>query len=320
MKKATTGFGLLNIKNNETTMKINLYFSSFILLLAFTTSAQITKGGSTKNYERYHITYDSIVTETKVPLKGFTEHLSFDIAYVTPTDEWSKTQMTQSEYLSNPYWASPFFTGQVGLTRGFSMGFGGITPLNSLNKNLIPNIDLGLNIKYGATFLGYSWRDIYTPGYVMHELFNESPTYGIFSMIYFGIGPSITLIPKPQDPKFALDLYCRFNANLVLTPNFSNIYFLSEGGWYDLETTRSGVCFDISPTLGFNLRFKGIKFFLENTINVKAQNASNGVEISEQMEIYESSTGNTDYYYNTFSLSNLLKLSNLQVGIGLPIN
>jgi hypothetical protein len=152
----------------------------------------------------------------------------------------------------------------------------------------------------------------------MYELFNESPTYQLYSMYYLGIGPAITLIKNPKDPKFALDLFCRFNANLVLTPNFSNIYFLSEGGWYDLETVRSGVCFEISPTLGFNLRFKGIKFFLENTINLKAQNAANSVIISEQMEIYESSTGTTNYYNNTFSVSNLLKLSNLQVGIGFP--
>lgn len=301
-------------------MKIKLYFSSFFLFLGFSITAQITKGGSIKNYERYHITYDSIVTETKVPLKGFTEHLTFDIAYVTPTDEWSKTQMTQSEYMNNPYWASPFFTGQVGLTRGFSFGFGGITPLNSLNKNLIPNIDLGLNIKYGATFLGYNWRDIYSSGYVMHELFNESPTYGLFSMFHMGVGPSITFIPDPQDPKFALDVFCRFNANLVLTPNFDNIYFLDEGGWYELQTERSGVCLDISPTLGFNLRFKGVKFFLENTINVKAQNNMNTVTINEQMEIYESSTWSTSNWDNTFSLSNLLKLSNLQVGVGFPMN
>lgn len=299
-------------------MKLTIQLALLFMSSGLTAFAQYTQGGSKKNYERYHVTYDSVVNETKVPIEGFTNHVCYDFAYVSPTNDWSKQQMTQSEYSGNPYYAAPFATGKVGLTRGFSFGISGISPLNSVNKNLIPNVDIGLAIKAGYTGIAYNWKNIYTdPSFYFYDLFNDDPSYGIFSMAHFGIGPSVSYIPNPTHPTFAIDVYSRLNLFAAFAPNFSNYVSTSEG-WLDLETERTGTKLDLSPTLGVNLRFSSFKIFMENNFNISAQNNSNSILITENMEIYDGWSINN--YVSSFSLSKLLMLSNFQIGIGAVIS
>lgn len=313
-------FGLLATKNNinnlETMIFKKIFISTLFLLTTGLTFSQFTKGGSEKNYERNRVSYDSIVTERKIPISNVSHSLyaGFSVSFAKSTNEQSRMLMTQQEYMNSPYFGAPYSTGKIGLKNGFSLGFNLQTPIKAINKNLIRNIDVGLNWKWAYTSLSYDWRNIYTDqNLLFYEILNEAK-YSSFKIGSFGIGPSVTIIHDPKNPIFLIDAYLRFNANIIFGGGIESIYYDGQSE-YELSTYMEGTSFRLSPTLGLNFRIKNFMLFIENNFGLQVQDGSNTISF------YESLTVETPYTYDYSSgmstLSNKLKLSNVQFGIGL---
>jgi len=297
-------------------MKYTFTITGLILTQFFAINnvvAQYTKGGSEKNYDRFNVSYDSIVTEKKIPIQGVNSgYVGFTFSYLKTSDAYSKSQMTQAEYASSPNFAAPISTGKMGLKNGFNIGLNFQSPLKGINKNLIPQIDIGLNTKFSGSLIKYDWKQIYTDqSLVGYELFNTA-TYKPITIISAGIGPSITFIHNPKKPDFFVDAFLRFNVNAVFGGGLEAKYTSDYN--YDLSITRDDACISFSPTIGLNFRIKHIMLFVEKNFGISDQTKNNDKSFSESFEIdYGSGGSSSGLVFN----SKLIKYSNIQFGIGL---
>lgn len=276
---------------------------------------QYTKGGSEKNYDRFNVSYDSIVTEKKIPIEGVSSgYVGFTFSFLKTSDALSRSQMTQAEYASSPNFAAPISTGKMGLKNGFNLGLNFQSPLKGINKNLIPQIDLGFNTKFSGSLIKYDWKQIYTDqSTVFYELF-QGATYSPIAIVSAGTGPSITFIHNPKKPIFFIDGYLRFNVHGVFGGNMES-EFTDAVNTYDLSIYRDQPTISFSPSIGLNFRIGPLMLFVEKNFGIKDQSANTSKSFSE------SYTVDTDfdysYYSGTVSNSNLLKYSNVQFGFGL---
>ena len=98
-------------------MKYTFTITGLILTQFFAINnavGQYTKGGSEKNYDRFNVSYDSIVTENKISIEGVNSgYVGFTFSYLKTSDAYSKSQMTQVEYSLSPNYASPISSGKM---------------------------------------------------------------------------------------------------------------------------------------------------------------------------------------------------------------
>ncbi len=299
-------------------MKYTFVITGVILTQLFAINnavGQYTKGGSEKNYDRFNVSYDSIVTEKKTPIEGVRSgYVGFTFSYLKTSDAFSRSQMTQAEYASTPNFAAPIATGKMGLKNGFNLGLNFQSPLKGINKNLIPQIDLGINTKFSGSLIKYDWKQIYTDQTtIFYELF-DGATYTPIAIISAGTGPSITYIHNPKKPVFFIDGYLRFNVNAVLGGSMESE--LTDGSsTYSISTYRNDATISFSPTIGLNFRIGPLMLFVEKNFGIKDQTKNNDKSFNESYSV------DTDFDYNYYSgsvfNSNLLKYSNVQIGFGL---
>ncbi len=276
---------------------------------------QYTKGGSEKNYDRFKVSYDSIVTEKKIPIQGVNSgYVGFTFSYLKTTDVLSKSQMTQSEYIASPGFGAPISSGKIGLKNGFNFGLNFQSPLKGINKNLIPQIDIGLNTKFCGSMVKYDWKQMYTDqSAIFYEIFNVAH-YKPITIISAGTGPSITYIHNPKKPIFFVDGYLRFNINAVLGGGLESSYTSASYSKYDLSITRDQACISFSPTIGLNFRIGAFMIFVEKNFSIIDQTKNNDKSFSESYKIDYGASGS--YSGQVFN-SNLIKYSNIQFGFGL---
>jgi hypothetical protein len=297
-------------------MKYTFTITGLILTQFFAINnavGQYTKGGSEKNYDRFNVSYDSIVTENKISIEGVNSgYVGFTFSYLKTSDAYSKSQMTQVEYSLSPNYASPISSGKIGLKNGFNIGLNFQNPLKGINKNLIPQIDIGMNTKFSASMVKQDWKQIYTDqSLVFYELFNTA-TYKPITIISAGTGPSITFIHNPKKPVFFVDAFLRFNVNAVLGGGLEANYTSDYN--YDLSITRDNACISFSPTIGLNFRIKHIMFFIEKNFGISDQTKDNDKSFTETFKIdYGLGGSSSGLVFN----SKLIKYSNIQFGIGL---
>lgn len=294
---------------------MKLTSSITFLLISSVTFSQFTKGGSEKNYERNKISYDSVVTEKQIPIgeRSNSMYVAYTASFVKSTDDHSRSSMTQQEYFNSPYYGAPYNTGKMGLKNGFAFSVNFQTPINAINRNLIRNIDFGLNWKLGFTSLSYDWRSMYeNQNLIFYNIF-EDAKYSSFKVVNFGVGPSITIIHDPKKPLFFVDAYFRFNANIIFGGGIESV-FQDGSTEYELSTYMEGATFRMSPTIGANVRLRNFMVFIENNLGLAVQNNSNSTSFFEgySVDTYDS----FDYVSNTVKVSNLFRLSNLQFGLG----
>lgn len=299
-------------------MKYTFVLTGLILTQFLVTNnavGQYTKGGSEKNYDRFNVSYDSIVTEKKIPIEGVNSgFVGFTISYLKTTDAFSKSQMTQAEYGSTPNFAAPVSVGKMGLKNGINIGLNFQSPLKGINKNLIPQIDIGMNTKFSGSMVKYNWKEIYTDqNAIFYELFDIA-TYHPITIISAGTGPSITFIHNPKKPVFFVDAFMRFNVNAALGGGLDARY--TSGSYtYDLTISRDQACVSFSPTIGLNFRIGPLMLFVEKNFGIKDQTNNNDKTFSESYSV--DSDFDYSYFNGTVTNSSLLKYSNVQFGFGL---
>jgi hypothetical protein len=276
---------------------------------------QYTKGGSEKNYDRFNVSYDSIVTENKIPIQGLNSgYAGFTFSFLKTSDDLSRSQMTQAEYASSPNFAAPISTGKMGLKNGFNIGLNFQSPLKGINKNLIPQIDIGLNTKFSGSLIKYDWKQIYTDQTtVFYELFQDA-TYSPIAIISAGTGPSITFIHNPKKPIFYVDGYLRFNVHSVFGGNMES-KFTDDFSTYKISIYRDQPTISFSPSIGLNFRIGALMLFVEKNFGIRDQSANTTKSFNESYTV----DNDFDYLYysGTAYTSNLLKYSNIQFGFGL---
>lgn len=240
-------------------------------------------------------------------------YVAYTASFVKSTDDHSRSSMTQQEYFNSPYYGAPYNTGKMGLKNGFAFSVNFQTPINAINRNLIRNIDFGLNWKLGFTSLSYDWRSMYeNQNLIFYNIF-EDAKYSSFKVVNFGVGPSITIIHDPKKPLFFVDAYFRFNANIIFGGGIESV-FQDGSTEYELSTYMEGATFRMSPTIGANVRLRNFMVFIENNLGLAVQNNSNSTSFSEEYTV--DTFDSFDYVSNTVKVSNLFRLSNLQFGLG----
>jgi hypothetical protein len=300
-------------------MKYTIIYIAVLLLASPIVFAQSTKGGTIKNFEKHKVSYDTIVTENKIPIEQFNSGFySIFFSLTNPTFEHSQTLMSQADYFNSPYYMAPFTTGQVGLKRGFSLGISQQAPLNFINKHLIRNIDFGLNTTIGFNFLNYNWQNMIGDSYEISNMFDNAK-YRKLSYIQYGIGPSVTYIHQPSDPKFMVDFYFRFNYNDFFLRTPEDLSYNPNNSTIDVDAYFD----DLTNITSFNTSF-GLNFRLKESIYFKIEKnrnlTFNNLSITESIDETGYDTwGNSiyNYYSQQLNVSSLFRLDNIQFGLGI---
>ncbi|MBK7127789.1 MAG: hypothetical protein IPM74_14885 [Crocinitomicaceae bacterium] len=140
--------------------KLNLIFALILLSMSFTLNAQRTKGGSKKNYELYHVIRDTIYEEVPVPIERYNlgyftvgPVLPNSLSKSLPADFWTTWE-------SNGNWSRPLETGEIGAKTGFNITYGNFSGINFINKNLITDIEVGLESGFFLSIIPYNWSDL----------------------------------------------------------------------------------------------------------------------------------------------------------------
>jgi hypothetical protein len=134
----------------------------FIILMGSNAKAQFTKGGSEKNYDNYHLVYDTITTTEKIsiPFQNYRfTYLSIAPAFPVgkgndlPSNFWDK-------WNTNGNWNYPFESGEIGLKTGFNFKFGRFKGIDFINKELIPELELGIEQNLAFSTMKLDWTPL----------------------------------------------------------------------------------------------------------------------------------------------------------------
>lgn len=295
----------------------NLLILVALSLFSLPILAQFTKGGSEKNYERYRMSKDSIVTIEKIPINTVskTTYTGFWIGLSSPLDDLSKTDPSFSTVYNTGSLFAPYSTGEMGLKSGINLAFNGIAALNSINKNLIRNIDLGLTYSYFFSTVGFDFKQIVSDSNGFYQNFyNTEAKYTPFLIFGIGLGPSITIIPNPTKPSLLIDLYARGNLTFIGGGTFSGRYTYPSGTYYDISTEREELSMIFSQTFGATLRLDKIAFFLEANLGM-----TNDKMDAQYTRTYLTNNSNVNDYTLPLDVSTQFNLNHLKVGISLPL-
>lgn len=293
--------------------------SIILLLLSVMTlpvMAQFTKGGSEKNYERYRTNMDSIVTIEKIPVNAVskTAYSAFTLGFSSPLDDLSKEDPAFLDFWYGSLY-SPYYSGNMGLKTGFNAAINGIAPFNSINKNLIRNIDLGLSYSYFFSTVGFDFKSIVADsnGFTQN-FFNNEASYVPFLVFGIGLGPSVTIISNPKKPSVLVDLYARANITFVGGGTFSGRYTYPSGTYFELETEREDLSVIFSQTLGFTLRTDKIGLFLEANLGI-----TNDKMETEYTGTFRTNSSQVNGSSETIYMNESVNLNHLKVGLSLPL-
>ena len=155
-------------------MKKFIIFTTLLFVAGSVTkeaSAQITKGGSKKNWEKYSVIYDTVITKeivTSAYPSTSGEYFSFGIVSGRGT-------MADPQTI---YFPENGFKGTGGhdFSRLFELSLGSYKNFDKINKNLHPAIDISGNFNLATQFGRPSFEE------------NPDPSYTIDYGLYFGVG------------------------------------------------------------------------------------------------------------------------------------
>lgn len=226
------------------------------LLILLTTStlmangfAQFTQGGTYKNYEKYHIQYDTIVTErtyTETNTMGTAGYFFINIGPAIPFGPFANRPTTSTSF-SQDYNGA----GGLGGSTGFDIGIGGVEGIRGINKHLIPLIDLGVYNAANFTYLPWSYDDIGFP---------SDQEYEAFMAINFSVGPALMLNPI-KNVDFHIDLIYKIGLGATFGGGMTNPNY-----YFDIERTDVGLSFYHGPNLYLRYSFLMVGFEL-NLLN-----------------------------------------------------
>lgn len=316
-------------------MKSKVTLILFVIGLSFNLNAQYTKGGSEKNYNQYHLTYDTIVTTTKVKIpfdKYHFQYLSFGYALPIgdaknlPSNYWSKNQIDYNLYY-------PVETGKIGLKKGFYFSTGGFKGLDFINKNLITSIDIGLEQNFDVYLSKADWSELkqsipITFNNTFKDLYSNvlSSKMGSFYKFGYGIGPAIVFHTPVKD----LDVRAGYLANFgLILSKFNSVYYNGT------SFNALGLPLTVDYSASFNYGDMFVNFKLNNqikigvlykllyfgtTINLQSGTINKRIDIYEdynesgydELGLYYTNYGGSTNYTNTN-----YKISFLSLDLGL---
>lgn len=268
-------------------MKSLLFSSALFFISGTALFAQRTTGGSKKNYEMYHVIYDTIFEKVPVDIEKYKmRYISIGPNLVggtsksLPADFWSKWD-------SNGNWAYPFQTGEIGAKTGFNITFGSFNGLNFINKNLITDIEIGVETQFYYSNYRFDWSPLIStmPGsYLPDEkeiytgiLSNMKGTYHILGL---GLGLGIVY----HTPLDGLD--AKFSLGILQSVAFNNLYTysgtstLSNG---DVETIT--IDLDANDSYSYSLGESNAPTYLNLKLGLKYSSFYLGVSIAKSSQV-----------------------------------
>lgn len=224
------------IMKNRILIIISILFTSTSVNI----NAQFTKGGTYKNYEKYHVAYDTIKTVRTVATSGGQmEKVGYFFINVGPSIPISRP-FTQTPAPVGSYDVDYAGYGGLAGSTGVDIGFGGMYGIPAINKHLIPQIDLAVYQSFNFTYLPWTYSSI---GGVYTDF-----DYNGFMAISTCIAPAVIF-----NPIVGTDLHIDVAYRLGLGTTFG-------GGFEDygssiVERDEIGFTFYHGPTINFRYSF-----------------------------------------------------------------
>jgi hypothetical protein len=218
---------------------MKIFLSLVIIMFTLSSYAQWTKGGSTKNYEKYSMRLDSVrkVKTTQIPVKNTSTNY-FGIGILRPTSDQFNTVATPNQIFSSQGFAGGFFqTGNMGGATGFNVELGGIQQFK--NKNLTTYLDLGANWEVSYSAIRWKLPSNYSsdPSFgVLYQNYLEALGGGTFHNVVTRFGLNLTINPQPQEDMVRADIFFRGGVGFVFGGAPSNLSVYS----YETFTTYNG--------------------------------------------------------------------------------
>jgi hypothetical protein len=199
-------------------------------------NAQFTKGGTYKNYEKYHVTYDTIKTvRTVATTGGQMEKVGYFFFNVGPAIPISKPFTRDPEpfgLIDADYGGY----GGLGGSTGVDIGIGGVYGIPAINKHLVRQIDLAVYQSANFTYLPWTYASLGAP--------NDGYDYNGFMAISTCVGPAIII-----NPVIGTDFHIDFAYRLGLGVTFGGGF--EDSGSSLVERDEIGYTFYHGPTLNF---------------------------------------------------------------------
>ena len=299
--------------------------------------AQMTRGGSEKNYDRFRIKYDTIVTERKVLQNGsiynpMNSYSSLHIGLAKGLG-FSAGLPTRNEYTNSPYYGEPIASGELGLQSGFTIQFETHNDLKSINKNLIRMLDSHLKLGFGYTGLSQDWTGIYAgenglsgQEEVYKKLLDEA-NYKNYHLLNADLGIGMSFYPVPTMKNFAIDATIGMRMNLFFGGGVTSSLDESDdmGGNYEYDLDiydYDGGTIGFSNYLKIAARYSNFMVFLQYNTGVNLADISPNENTIEESVTYSYDNDLMGIYdYNSYNISyergDKLRLNNIQFGIGL---
>ena len=313
----------------------------FLLILLFGLTelgiAQVTRGGSEKNYDRFRIKYDTIVSERKVLQDAsinnpFSNYNSIQIGFARGYG-YSTGLPSAFEYTNSPYYGEPIASGEIGLGNGFSFQFENQQAFNGINKNLIRMLDFHGRFGMGYTNLSQDWSSIYsrnTPDPASSEAFFndllEAGNYNNFHIINFGYGIGLTVYPVKETKNLAVDITYGLNLNLIFggTANLNLEENFQDGSSQEVTvdiTDYDGGSIGFSNYLRLGIRYSNFMFFVQPNFGVNMidlTSSEDSIEENIEIEYFDPFNGFSDFQsgFTSYERSGRTRLNNFQIGVG----
>lgn len=225
-------------------------------------SAQITKGGSKKNWEKYSVIYDTVITKEIVTS-----------AYPSTSGEYFSFGIISGRGLMGDpqtlYFPEDGFKGTGGhdFNRLFELSLGSYKNFDKINKNLHPAIDISGNFNLATQFGRPSFGDNPDPNYTMD--------YGLYFGVGVGYGGVGTFKPYyviPNAPEALKDLWIDvgYRIDAMLYVYGESTYNIEQPNPFN-PSNSSSISGTIDPAAGLRLdgsfivgaRYKFLGFRME---------------------------------------------------------
>lgn len=258
-------------------MKTKNTITILVLFLCFAIpmNAQFTKGGTYKNYEKYHVTYDTIKTNRTVTgSAGGMQKVGYMFINIGPAIPLAKP-FTGTPTTSTSFYQDFNGMGALGGSVGVDGAIGGFYGIPGINKHLIPQIDLAVYQSLNFTYLPYSYESL-------GGLYSESDYTG-FMALSTCIGPAVVLNPV-KDVDLHIDVIYRVGLGMTF------------GG--DMEWSGSSIL--------YRDEF-GVSFYHGPVIHFRYSALLVGFEFSflgDYGSMTDNSTSPSSYFYNSTPLNN----------------
>jgi hypothetical protein len=253
-------------------------FVILIILLGFTVAkinAQFTKGGTYKNYEKYHVTYDTIKTNRTVTSQGGgMQKVGYMFVNIGPAVPLSKTFMA-TPTTSTSYYQDFNGMGGLGGSVGFDGAIGGFYGIPGINKHLIPQIDLAVYQSLNFSYLSWSYENLGSP--------YSSYDYTGFMALSTCIGPAIVFNPV-KDLDLHVDVIYRVGVGMTFGGD------MEDYGSSILSRDELGATFYHGPIVHFRYSFLLVGFEFSF--------------LGDYGSMRDDSTPSSAYFYNSVPLNN----------------